>query len=84
MQLGYILKLVDDEGKSNTLLYGSIRPRMVTRRVHGPERFETTNGFDIASTVCLDLNDISGRNIPIKFYMDSRSLFHCLMNISST
>lgn len=75
---------MDGDGSSNNVHYSSKKSRRVTKSVLAAELFAMTHRFDVASTILLFMNDISGKIIWMKFYTDSWSLFDCLTNICST
>lgn len=74
-QLGFLIVLMSCRRKCNIIHYGGVKSKRVTRSVLEAELFAMTHGFDIAYTICLAVNDIYGKIVPMKFYADSHSLF---------
>lgn len=81
-QLGFLILLVDVNGNCNVLHFGSIKSRRMTRSVLAAERFSLVQGSDVGSTIRLDVDNIFGRIVPIKFCTDSKSLFDCLKTLA--
>lgn len=47
-----------DNGNFNTMQYGNIKSRSVTKSALPAELFAMTQDFDIASIICLTVSDI--------------------------
>lgn len=83
-QLGFIMVLMEKHNNISVVYSGSLKSRRIIRSVLGAERFAMVDGFDVASTIRLTVNDILGRIVPLHVYTDSRSLFDSLTKISRT
>lgn len=69
---------------ANIFHYGSLKAKRVTRSVLASEQFWMVHGFDVPSRICLSVNNILCRIIPLHVYTKSRSLFDCLAKIGRT
>lgn len=83
-QLGYLITLMDEHGKTNIIHYGSIKAKRVARSVLAAELFSMVHAFDISTTMRLTLNMVFNRLVPLKLYTDSKSLYDSLVRINST
>jgi hypothetical protein len=77
-QLGYIIFLCDASRACQPLFWSSKKWKRVTRSVLGSETMALADGFDVAFSICHDLQIITGKSIPIVILTDSLSLFDVL------
>lgn len=83
-QLGLITVLMDTRLHANIIHYGSIKSKRITRSVLKVELFAMVHGFDVSSKICIALNEMFGKVLPLHVFTDSRSLFDRLTKISRT
>lgn len=75
---------MEESGSCNIIHYGSTKEKRVTRSVPAAELFAMVQGFDVSTTIKLEINGVIGSNVPLQIYTDSRSLHESLVNINST
>lgn len=75
--------MIDSEGNSNLLHYSSFKSKRVARSALAAELFALSHAFDISSTIRVSLKSMLGKDIQIKFYMDSKSLFGNVIGINA-
>lgn len=83
-QLGFVACLMDNEGNSNIVHYGSSKSKRVTRSVLSAELYAMVYGFDNCSVIHHALQEFLGRTVEFKIYTDSKSLFDSLVTLNST
>ena len=83
-QLWFILTLMDKDGKANVIHYSSTKSRRVARSVLSAELLAMMHDFDITSTISLSVQEIYGRNIPVRIYTDSKCLYDNVVTLGST
>lgn len=83
-QLGFLIKIMDANGRANIFHCGSMKAKRVARGVLASELFSMVLGFDTSTTMRLNLNDMFGRCIELHMYTGSKSLYVCIVRINST
>jgi hypothetical protein len=83
-QIGYIVVTVDKNSAANIVHWGSIKCRRVTRSVLAAELYAMSLGFDYATVIRSTIQQILGRLIELTIYIDSKSLYDCLVRLGST
>lgn len=82
--LGFVVTFAENFNKANVLYHTSMKSKRATRSVLTAELFPAVIAFDHASTLCVTLNKIFGRLIPLALYTDSKLLYDGLVGINST
>ena len=77
-QFGHVILLADATGKCAVISYRSYTCRRRVRSVLGSETLAFVDGFDQAYLVREQLRAIFARRIPLKIFMDSKTLFDVL------
>lgn len=83
-QIGFVLCLADSSGKANIVHFGSQRCKRVTRSVMAAELLALNYGFDNAYLGKKMLEEIFELEIPLKVFIDSRTVFNTVTKGSST
>lgn len=83
-QLCVLVTLMDGQQNCNIIHYNSFKYRRIARSALAAELFALVNGFDTASTLRLVINDISNRQVSLKLFTDSKSLFDGTVGLNST
>lgn len=74
-QIGFVIALVDGNGKANLLDYSSRKCRRITHSSLAGEIMALTAGFDAAFAIRHDLERITNRTFPLQVMTDSKGLF---------
>ncbi|KHJ32728.1 hypothetical protein EV44_g1731 [Erysiphe necator] len=84
-QLGYVIALVDGEGKANTIHWQSVKCKRVTKSVSASELYAISLGFDQGSALNFSINSILKlpKPIPLIICTDSRTIFDCLTRLNT-
>lgn len=84
-QLGYVIALVDGEGKANTIHWQSVKCKRVTKSVSASELYAISLGFDQGSAINFSINSILNlsKPIPLIICTDSRTIFDCLTRLNT-
>jgi hypothetical protein len=83
-QLGFVICIVDDANNANIVHFGSSKCKRVTRSVMAAELHGLVLGFDNAFVVRQMVSEISGREIPIDAYIDSKTVFDTITKLGTT
>ena len=83
LQIGAIIALTN-ANYINTLYWTSIKCKRVTRSVLALELYTIVYGFDIAGTIKATINKILNINLPLVTCNNSKSLYNCLVKLSTT
>lgn len=73
-QLGFVICIANKFNRANIIQYASLKSKQVTRSVLAAELFAAVLAFDHSSIICLALNEMFGRTIPLKIKIVSKSL----------
>jgi hypothetical protein len=82
-QLGFVITLADGD-HDNIVHWGSVKSRRVTRSALAAELYAMAHGFDVAAAMKESLTYTFDRQLPLKTYTDSRSLFDALVTLNNT
>ena len=83
-QIGFILVLIDATGQANILHWTSIKCKRVTRSVLASELYAIAHGFDSSASIKPTIEKALGINLPLVLYIDSKSLYNCLVKLGTT
>jgi hypothetical protein len=83
-QIGFVVFLADRSRQHCVLDYRSTKAQRVTRSVLGGELIAFTEAFDRAFALKHDMEDVTGRRVPLNMYTDSKCLFDVLTKGSTT
>jgi Reverse transcriptase (RNA-dependent DNA polymerase) len=83
-QIGYIVVIVDKNDAANIVHWGSVKCRRVTRSVLAAELYAMSLGFDNAVVIKSTIQRILNRLVDLTIYIDSKSLYDCLVRLGST
>lgn len=81
-QLGYLVTLTDQSGKSNILHFTSYKSKRVVRSVLAGETHAFADAFDVAFTMRHELRKVIGKEVRLTMLTDSMSLFKVIINSS--
>lgn len=82
-QLGYVVLLCDGNNNCNILHFSSSKSKRVARSVLGSEIYAFADGFDFAYSLRNDIQNVTGKNLPLHMLTDSKCLFDVLTSGSS-
>jgi hypothetical protein len=82
-QIGYILVLADSSKRANTIHWSSIKCKRVTRSVLASELYSMAYGFNIGGSVKSTINKALEIKVPLVVYIDSKSLYKCLVKLGT-
>lgn len=74
-QLGFVILMIDNNGVSNIIHYGSSRCKRITRSVMASEIHALFLCFDKSYYIRHMLEEILGRRLNIEAYVDSKTVF---------
>ena len=83
MQIGAIIALTNAD-YANTLHWTSIKYKRVTRSVLALELYTIVHGFNITGAIKATINKILNINLLLVTYTNSKSLYNCLIKLSTT
>ena len=83
-QIGYILVLVDGTGYTNIIYWFSTKYKRVTRSILASELYSIAYGFNIGTLVKSIINRILEIELLLVVYIDSKSLYECLIKLGTT
>jgi hypothetical protein len=83
-QIGYVAVIVDKNNQANIVHWASVKCRRVTRSVLASELYAMSLGFDNAAVIKSTVQQILNRPIDLTIYIDSKSLYDCLVRLGST
>jgi hypothetical protein len=83
-QIGYVIVLANASGKANIIHWSSTKCKRVTRSVLAAELYGMAHGFNIAAAVKSTIDKMLSITIPLILCTDSKSLFDCLVRLSTT
>ena len=83
-QIGFVILIVDNNKKANIIHWASVKCKRVTRSVLAAELYAMSLGFDNAVTIKSTIQQILNRPINLTIYIDSKSLYDCLVKLGST
>jgi hypothetical protein len=75
--------MADAKGQANILHWSSTKCKRVTRSVLASELYAMAYGFDIGALVKSTINKVLGIDLPLVLYMDSKSLYECLIKLGT-
>lgn len=79
-QLGYVVALTDNSGKSNILHYSSYKSKRIFRSVIAGETHAFADAFDVAYTMRQEIRRVLRKDVKLTMLTDSMSLFKVLIN----
>jgi hypothetical protein len=82
--VGYIILLVDSNGRCAFIDNGSVKSKRVCRSVIAAELYACAHAYDIGIAVKHSLDRILGRSVDIVQFTDSLTLFDCLVTCCGT
>ena len=83
-QLGFIVCLSDASNRCNILTYTSYKSRRIVRSVLGGETYAFVDAFDTGFILRHDISRILNRDIPLRIFTDSLSLFNVIVKSTTT
>ena len=83
-QIGYVLALADKSNKANIIHWSLVKCKQVTRSVLVSKLYTLTNGFDIGVCTKATLEQILQIKLLLVLYIDSKSLYDCLVKLGTT
>jgi hypothetical protein len=83
-QIGYVIALADSSNNCNLLHWSSVKCRRITRSVIASELYAMGHGFDCACVLKHTLDNMLNVAVPIVIYIDSFSLYECLVKLGTT
>lgn len=75
--------MADSNQRVNLLHCSSFKSKRVARSALAAELFALSHAFDVSTTLQVSLKAMLGKEIPIKFYMDSKGLFDNVIGINA-
>lgn len=72
-QLSFITVMMDNRQRANTVYYGSLISKRITRSIMAAELFTIVHGFDVSSTIRLAINAIHNQNVLLTLYTDTKA-----------
>lgn len=82
-QLGYVVFLRDKFYNCSLISWASSRSKRVTRSVLAAELFALSQGYDVGFAQRHTLSQILGREVPMRLFTDSKTLFQSVTNLTS-
>ena len=83
-QIGYVVITVDKDNRANIIHWSSVKCKRVTRSVLAAELYAMSLGFDNAAVIKSTIQQILRRPIDLTIYIDSKSLYDCLVRLGTT
>jgi hypothetical protein len=83
-QIGYVIVLADATNKANIIYWSSIKCKRVTRSVLASKLYRMVYRFDISVAIKSTVDKVLQVNIPLVLCTDSKSLYNCLVRLSTT
>lgn len=82
-QIGYTVFLRDKNGTCALISWGSSKSKRVTRSVLAAELFALSHSYDVGFALRFTVSELIGRDIPMRLYTDSKTLFQSVTNLTS-
>lgn len=82
-QLGYVVFMRDKHDCCSLISWASNRSKRVTRSVLAAELFALSHAYDVGFGLRHTLSSLLGREVPLKIYTDSKTLFQSVTNLTS-
>lgn len=83
-QFGVLINLTDEQQNCNVIHYTSSKSQRIARSALEAQLFALVNGFDPVCTLRLAINNILNRQVPLKLFTDSKSLFDGIVGLNFT
>lgn len=83
-QSGYVIYLVDGQGKANIVHYGPNRFKRISRKVMAAEVHGLVLSFDYAYILRDLVSEIIGGKVTIEAFVDSKTLFNVVAKDGAT
>lgn len=83
-QISYVINLADASNKANIIYWSSKKCKRVTRSILASELYAMVYRFDSGAVIKMTVKKILSINLPIIICIDSKSLYNCLVKLSST
>ena len=83
-QISYVIVLADALGKANIIYWSSTKCKRVTRSVLAAELYRMAHDFNITAAVKSTIDKILSITILLILCTDLKSLFNCLVRLSTT
>ncbi len=83
-QIGFVVTLVDSDGKANIIHRSSIKCKRITRSVLASELYIMVYGFDVGAMLKSTMECVLKQSVPMILYTDSKSLYDCLVKLGTT
>lgn len=82
-QTGYVVFLRDKHGTCSLISWGSAKSKRVTRSVLAAELFALSHSYDIGFALRHTLSELINRDVQMRLYTDSKTLFQSVTNLTS-
>ena len=79
-----MIVLMDATGKANIIYWSLTKCKRVMRSVLATKLYRMAYGFDIAAAIKLTIDKMLSITIPLIFCTNLKSLFNCLVRLSTT
>ena len=83
-QIGFVVTLVDSDGKANIIHWSSIKCKRITRSVLASELYAMVHGFDVGAVLKSTMECVLEQSVPMILCTDSKSLYDCLVKLGTT
>jgi hypothetical protein len=83
-QIGFVIVLTDKNKTANIVHCTSVKCKRVTRSALAAELYAMSLGFDYAAVIKSTVQQIMNRPIGLTMYIDSKSLYDCLVKLGTT
>ena len=83
-QIGFVIVIFDQDNKANIVHWASVKCKRVTRSVLAAKLYAMSLGFDYVVAIKSTIQLILNRPIALTLYIDSKSLYECLVRLGST
>lgn len=80
-QLGHTVFLRDKNARCSLLTWSSCKSKRITRSVLAAELFALSGAYDIGFSIRHTLSALLGREITMRVFTDSKTLFHSVTNL---
>jgi len=81
--MGYVLALANTTQNANIIHWSSTKCRRVTRSILASKLYGIAHGFNIGAAVKLIVDRALEINLPLVVYIDSKSLYECLVKLGT-
>jgi hypothetical protein len=83
-QIGFVILAVNKTNTANIIYWALVKCKRVTRSVLVAELYTMSLGFDNTAVIKSTIQQILNRLVNLTIYIDSKSLYDCLVRLGST